>query len=106
MRYTRDTNRAKRTRRRTKRIANLFGLRGSDIDRAARIHKLGLVQLVIAAHQYKRDLIVEHVDERLDLPIGCRASGKCRQVLDRVDTGCRKLFGCRQSLAIIYISEL
>ena len=59
---------------------------GRDRDRAGRVDELLLFKGVVAAQQDQRELAVEDVDQRLDLPVGGRvvAGG---QVLDRPHAG-------------------
>src|SRR5262249_2314716 len=86
-------DRSKRAGQRAQRHADLFRLGGSDIQCAGSISQLGLVQLMIAAHQYQCQVVVEYVHKRLYLAIcGC-ASFEFDQRLDSPDTGRRKRLG-------------
>ena len=61
---------------------DLVGGGGTDCDRAGGVDELLLLQRVVTAQQDKGEHTVEHVDQRLDLPVGWRVVTG-REVLDR-----------------------
>ena len=78
--------------RSAERVTDFFRVRGPDVERAGGILQLGFVQLVIAAHKHERQPLIEHIDKCFDLPVGCRAARKGRQVVNRAHAGGWKLF--------------
>src|SRR5712692_7966929 len=105
MRSWRHANSAKRTRRSSERFANLIGLSGSDVDRAGSVGELRFVQLVIAAQQHKRKLVIEHVNQCLDLAVRRSAAGKNSQIVNRAHVGSWKLLGSRHFSSVINLRE-
>ena len=105
MRSRRHSYRAQRTGGSSEGFANLLGLRGSDINRPARVHKLCLVQLVIPAHQDQGNLIVEDVDQGFDLPVGASTARKGRKIFDGSNSRRGKFLGSGRSPFVIYRSK-
>ena len=81
-----DADRAEAAGQGAERGHDLLRLRRPDVHRAGRVDQLLVRQRVVAAQQHQRQLAVDDLHERLDLPVAGEAVAD-RQVLDRAHAG-------------------
>ena len=85
-----DPDRTERAGHRPEVLVSFFRRGRPEVDRAGGVLQLLEVELMVAAHERKRDLAIEHHHHGLDLVFGGCATVGLFQCLDRADTRCRE----------------